>query len=146
MKLIAVVTAILATKNALADGNETCCFTLNASGADAGPVGQIDDGQTRIGNGTQPGQFCIDNESGGIIDGKNRGCFLTRMFVFPLLPLLSPFYASFSYESTFSAELANSCLHQHQRLSCSVMKAPVLSPGFRLIPMADYIIMDRPIS
>ncbi|QKX53660.1 uncharacterized protein TRUGW13939_00739 [Talaromyces rugulosus] len=76
MKLIAVATAIIATANSLATGNETCCFTLTASGGQSGPVGQIDDGQTRIGNGTQPGQFCV-NSSGAIVDGKGRGCFLT---------------------------------------------------------------------
>ncbi|CRG90119.1 hypothetical protein PISL3812_07160 [Talaromyces islandicus] len=76
MKLIVVATAIIATTNALATGNATCCFTLSASGGKSGPVGQIDDGQTRIGNGSQPGQFCIDS-SGAIIDGKKRGCFLT---------------------------------------------------------------------
>jgi hypothetical protein len=92
MKLIAVATAIVATANSLATGNATCCFTLTASGGKSGPVGQIDDGQTRIGNGTQPGQFCVDS-SGAIVDGKGRGCFLTRMFVSLYFLLLhSPFY------------------------------------------------------
>lgn len=90
MKLIAIATAIVAAANASAAGNATCCFTLTASGGESGPVGQIDDGQTRIGNGTQPGQFCIDS-SGGIVDGRDRGCFLTRMFVLYFL-LFYPFY------------------------------------------------------
>jgi hypothetical protein len=71
--------AVIATANALVAGDTViCCFSLSATGGASGPVGQIDDGQARLGSGLQPGQFCIDS-SGEIKDGIGRGCFLTRM-------------------------------------------------------------------
>lgn len=116
MKLILVATAIFTTANSLAAGNATCCFNLTASGGQSGPVGQIDDGQTRIGNDTQPGQFCIDS-TGAIIDGKGRGCFLTRMFV---PSILFPLLCSFSGKCLL-VKLANSYFLQRQLLSYNVM-------------------------
>ncbi|EEA21889.1 hypothetical protein TMatcc_008687 [Talaromyces marneffei ATCC 18224] len=69
--------AVIATANALvARDTVICCFSLSAIGGSSGLVGQIDDGQTRLGSGLQPAQFCIDS-SGAIKDGNGRGCFLT---------------------------------------------------------------------
>lgn len=74
------VAAVIATAKALVTRDTViCCFGLSATGGSSGPVGQIDDGQVRLGSGLQPGQFCIDS-SGAIKDGNGRGCFLTRMF------------------------------------------------------------------
>ncbi|OKL56675.1 hypothetical protein UA08_08253 [Talaromyces atroroseus] len=69
--------AFIATANALvARDTPTCCFGLAATGNATGVLGQIDDGQVRIGSGLPPGQFCID-PSGAIKDGNGRGCYLT---------------------------------------------------------------------
>ncbi|GAB7355894.1 hypothetical protein MBLNU459_g6542t1 [Dothideomycetes sp. NU459] len=56
-----------------------CCFSLTASGGKSGVVGQLGDGQNRIGQmaglaNTSP-QYCINN--GAITDGSGRGCILT---------------------------------------------------------------------
>jgi len=40
-------------------------------------IGQLSDGQNRIGGGLSAATFIIDN--GGIIDSAGRGCILTRM-------------------------------------------------------------------
>jgi hypothetical protein len=79
MRSTLAAAAVIATANALvARDTVICCFSLSATGGASGTVGQIDDGQTRLGSGLQPGQFCIDS-SGAIKDGNGRGCFLTRM-------------------------------------------------------------------
>ncbi|KAH8700234.1 ubiquitin 3 binding protein But2 C-terminal domain-containing protein [Talaromyces proteolyticus] len=76
MKTVFAVTACIATANALVTQNATCCFNMTVSGTSSGRLGQIDDGQTRLGNSTLASQFCIDS-SGGITDAKHRGCFFT---------------------------------------------------------------------
>ncbi|EED16460.1 conserved hypothetical protein [Talaromyces stipitatus ATCC 10500] len=77
MRSTLAVAAIVATANAFVARDTTiCCFSLSATGSASGTVGQIDDGQTRLGSGIPPGQFCIDS-SGAIKDGNGRGCFLT---------------------------------------------------------------------
>ena len=53
-----------------------CCFHLDASGAVTGSVGQLSDGQTRVGGGLPPSEFCIADS--GITDSEGRGCFFTR--------------------------------------------------------------------
>lgn len=55
-----------------------CCFHLTASGGVSGGVGQLPDGQNRIGGNFPQGIYCI-NEQGAITDGTGRGCILTRM-------------------------------------------------------------------
>ncbi|KYG47889.1 hypothetical protein M433DRAFT_29277, partial [Acidomyces richmondensis BFW] len=52
-----------------------CCFTLTASGGANGAVGQLSDGQNRIGLGGSAASFCISN--GAITDSSGRGCILT---------------------------------------------------------------------
>ncbi|KAK3073745.1 hypothetical protein LTR53_004381 [Teratosphaeriaceae sp. CCFEE 6253] len=57
----------------------TCCFNINAytSGGPGGAVGQLGDGQNRIGQkGLPQGKYCIDG-SGGLTDANGRGCILT---------------------------------------------------------------------
>lgn len=63
---------------ALVPRGDTCCFGLTANGAQSGTVGQLSDGQNRIGGGLPAGSYCISG--GGITDGQGRGCILTRMF------------------------------------------------------------------
>ncbi|CAD0095326.1 unnamed protein product [Aureobasidium vineae] len=58
---------------------DQCCFSLTAAGGKSGAVGELSDGQTRIGQtaGLDIGNanFCLSN--GGITDGNGRGCILT---------------------------------------------------------------------
>lgn len=51
------------------------CFQLTATGGPGGVVGQLSDGQNRIGQGLPAATYCIDN--GAITDGNGRGCILT---------------------------------------------------------------------
>lgn len=74
---VAVALAFSAGANALVSRSNTCCFSLTASGGASGTVGQLTDGQNRIGGGLMAGSFCIDN-NGAITDGAGRGCILTR--------------------------------------------------------------------
>ncbi|CZS98253.1 hypothetical protein WAI453_012001 [Rhynchosporium graminicola] len=53
---------------------DTCTFTLTASGGQSGIVGQLSDGQNRIGGGNSTGIYTINN--GKITDAKGRGCIL----------------------------------------------------------------------
>lgn len=76
MKNLAVIAALAAGANALVPRGSTCCFGLTASGPASGTVGQLSDGQNRLGGGLAPAQFCIDS-AGGITDGNGRGCILT---------------------------------------------------------------------
>ncbi|KZF26270.1 hypothetical protein L228DRAFT_264689 [Xylona heveae TC161] len=62
--------------NALVARDGNCCFHLTASGGESGTVGQLSDGQNRIGGGLSPATYCIDS-NGGLTDGNGRGCILT---------------------------------------------------------------------
>jgi hypothetical protein len=60
---------------------ETCDFTLTASGGKSGTIGQLHDGQNRIGGGLPPHHFKIHD--GGITDDSGeKGCILTRKSFF----------------------------------------------------------------
>lgn len=52
-----------------------CCFAIAASGGVSGIVGQLYDGQVRVGPDFGGGTFCINN--GAITDSQGRGCILT---------------------------------------------------------------------
>ncbi|KAF2722486.1 hypothetical protein K431DRAFT_211176, partial [Polychaeton citri CBS 116435] len=54
---------------------DRCCFQLTASGGVSGSVGQLNDGQNRVGGGYSPATYCING--GSIIDNNDRGCILT---------------------------------------------------------------------
>lgn len=51
------------------------CIQLKASGGASGLLGQLDDGQNRIGGGHPTGCYCLSN--GGFTDSNGRGCILT---------------------------------------------------------------------
>ncbi|KAJ6110205.1 ubiquitin 3 binding protein But2 C-terminal domain-containing protein [Penicillium sp. IBT 16267x] len=71
------LTLAILLANALVGRAQTCCFHLTASGGASGAVGQLSDGQNRIGdNSLSPAQFCISS-GGSITDGSGRGCILT---------------------------------------------------------------------
>ena len=60
---------------ALLPRNDGCCFQLSASGGQSGTLGQLDDGQNRLGGGLGQATYCINN--GAITDKSGRGCVLT---------------------------------------------------------------------
>lgn len=77
MKNFVTVAAFAAGANALVGRSSSCCFHINVSGGSQGELGQLGDGQNRVGdNSLSPAQYCID-ASGGITDGNGRGCILT---------------------------------------------------------------------
>lgn len=53
-----------------------CCFQLTASGGAQGTVGQLNDGQNRVGGSYDAAKYCISS-NGGITDANGRGCILT---------------------------------------------------------------------
>lgn len=53
-----------------------CTFELTASGGQSGTVGQLSDGQVRVGGGLAQSSFTICN--GTITDSNGYGCILTR--------------------------------------------------------------------
>ncbi|KAL4922549.1 ubiquitin 3 binding protein But2 C-terminal domain-containing protein [Aspergillus aurantiobrunneus] len=76
MRNFATFAAFAAGANALVPRDTSCCFHITASGEASGPVGQLGDGQNRIGGNLPEGQFCV-NSDGSITDGSGRGCILT---------------------------------------------------------------------
>lgn len=78
MKSIVAFVAFAAGASALVTRGQSCCFHLTASGGASGEVGQLSDGQNRIGDNSLPlGEFCL-GPGGTITDGEGRGCILTR--------------------------------------------------------------------
>ncbi|PPJ60617.1 hypothetical protein CBER1_03621 [Cercospora berteroae] len=55
--------------------NGHCQFQLTAAGGASGTVGQLDDGQNRIGGSFEAATYSLEN--GTIKDSNNRGCILT---------------------------------------------------------------------
>ncbi|KAJ5175126.1 uncharacterized protein N7482_001003 [Penicillium canariense] len=78
MKSFAVFAAFAASANALVGRNAgACCFHITASGGMSGNLGQLSDGQNRIGdNSLSASQYCI-NSTGVITDSVGRGCIIT---------------------------------------------------------------------
>jgi hypothetical protein len=61
--------------NALVAREAAQCVQLQASGGASGVLGQLDDGQNRVGGGHPTGCYCLSN--GGFTDSNGRGCILT---------------------------------------------------------------------
>jgi hypothetical protein len=80
-----VALSLILGASAVAVPRSSCSFELTASGGESGTIGQLSDGQNRIGGGFSPATFTINN--GGIIDSAGRGCILTRK-----LTLISRFF------------------------------------------------------
>jgi len=77
MKGFITLAIFIANAHALVGRNQPCCFHLTASGSASGHVGQLSDGQNRIGdNSLPPAEFCISS-GGSITDRSGRGCILT---------------------------------------------------------------------
>lgn len=62
--------------NALVAREAAQCVQLKASGGASGVLGQLDDGQNRIGGGHPSGCYCLGSDT-GFTDSKGRGCILT---------------------------------------------------------------------
>ncbi|KAJ5827344.1 hypothetical protein N7447_004107 [Penicillium robsamsonii] len=77
MKNFITIAAFAAGTNALVGRSDSCCFHLTSSGDASGKLGQLSDGQNRIGDDSlSPAQYCIDSK-GAITDSNGRGCILT---------------------------------------------------------------------
>jgi len=61
--------------NALVAREASQCIQLKASGSQSGVLGQLGDGQNRVGGGHPTGCYCLSN--GGFTDSNGRGCILT---------------------------------------------------------------------
>ena len=61
--------------NALVARGNTQCFQLKASGGAQGILGQLGDGQNRVGDHLPNGCYCLSD--GGFTDSNGRGCILT---------------------------------------------------------------------
>jgi hypothetical protein len=61
--------------NALVARSSTQCYMLKASGGAEGILGQLSDGQNRVGDKLPTGCYCLSD--GGFTDSKGRGCILT---------------------------------------------------------------------
>ncbi|KAJ5273166.1 hypothetical protein N7478_008291 [Penicillium angulare] len=74
MKSVLTLATLSATAQALVSRGDSCCFHLSSP---SGPVGQLSDGQNRIGdNSLDAAEYCISSD-GSITDGNGRGCILT---------------------------------------------------------------------
>ncbi|KAJ5928586.1 hypothetical protein N7466_007542 [Penicillium verhagenii] len=77
MKSFVAIAAFAAGTNALVGRSDSCCFHLTASGGVSGSLGQLTDGQVRVGDDSlSAADFCI-NSSGAITDSAGRGCIVT---------------------------------------------------------------------
>ncbi|KAJ5703159.1 hypothetical protein N7488_010707 [Penicillium malachiteum] len=76
MKSFIAIAAFAASANALVGRSNSCCFEITASGGASGTLGQLSDGQVRVGDTTlSAAEFCL---SGSIItDSEGRGCVIT---------------------------------------------------------------------
>ncbi|KAJ5930326.1 hypothetical protein N7466_005819 [Penicillium verhagenii] len=75
MKAFITFAALAAGVDALVGRTDSCCFQL--TGPNGSPVGQLSDGQNRIGDSSlAAAEFCISSD-GSITDGSGRGCILT---------------------------------------------------------------------
>ncbi|KAJ5660594.1 hypothetical protein N7507_007045 [Penicillium longicatenatum] len=76
MKSTIAIAALVAGANALVGRSDSCCFQLTASGSATGTLGQLSDGQVRLGDTTlSAAEFCISNSI--ITDSEGRGCVVT---------------------------------------------------------------------
>ncbi|KAF2102428.1 hypothetical protein NA57DRAFT_71425 [Rhizodiscina lignyota] len=77
-KMTLTTLAFAAGVSALSARGYGCCFYLTASGGPGGPVGEIGDGQIRIGQaGVSQTEYCLGPD-GGLIDDHGRGCIITE--------------------------------------------------------------------
>ncbi|KAJ5688906.1 hypothetical protein N7462_003298 [Penicillium macrosclerotiorum] len=76
MKSTIAIAALVAGANALVGRSDSCCFELTASGGASGTLGQLSDGQVRVGDDSlSAAEFCLSNSI--ITDSEGRGCIIT---------------------------------------------------------------------
>lgn len=62
--------------DAFVSRSDSCCFQLTASGGASGSLGQLNDGQVRVGDSNlSNAEFCLSNAI--ITDSEGRGCVIT---------------------------------------------------------------------
>lgn len=76
MKYTLTPIAFAVGSSALAIRQSQQCVQLQASGGASGTLGQLSDGQNRIGGDHTAACYCLDND-GGFTDSSGRGCILT---------------------------------------------------------------------
>lgn len=128
MKSFAAVAAFAAGASALAIRGDSCCFTVTASGGTSGTVGQLDDGQNRVGGGLPPATYCITS-SGTITDGSGRGCILTREYL--LLPWA--FMLMYIYVNVYWLDIIDEA--PTTQFQCDTGATP--TPGFSVSSSGD---------
>jgi hypothetical protein len=76
MKSFIAIASLAVGANALVGRSDSCCFHLTASGDESGSLGQLSDGQVRVGDKSLlAAKFCL---YGGVItDSEGRGCVVT---------------------------------------------------------------------
>lgn len=80
MKTFIAIAAFAAGTNALVGRSDSCCFHLTSSGGLSGDLGQLSDGQIRIGDDSlSASSFCLDSK-GAITDSAGRGCIITGKY------------------------------------------------------------------
>lgn len=73
MKSAVAFLGLAAGSHALVAREEHCCSGITAYGGPSGSVGQLRDGQNRLGDNRLPlGRYCL-GANGGITDEKGRG-------------------------------------------------------------------------
>jgi hypothetical protein len=76
MKNFITIAAFAAGTHALVGRSDSCCFQLTASGGASGSLGQLSDGQVRVGDTTlSASTFCLADSV--ITDSDGRGCVVT---------------------------------------------------------------------
>ncbi|KAJ4296191.1 hypothetical protein N0V90_006235 [Kalmusia sp. IMI 367209] len=76
MKYAITPLAFAVGSSALAIRQSQQCVQLQASGGASGTLGQLSDGQNRVGGGYGAACYCLDS-NGGFTDSNGRGCILT---------------------------------------------------------------------
>ncbi|KAF9736162.1 hypothetical protein PMIN02_003431 [Paraphaeosphaeria minitans] len=76
MKYAIIPLAFAVGSSALAIRKSQQCVQLQASGGASGTLGQLSDGQNRVGGGHEAACYCLDG-NGGFTDSSGRGCILT---------------------------------------------------------------------
>lgn len=80
MKNFIAIAAFAAGTSALVGRSDSCCFKITASGGASGgasgSLGQLSDGQVRVGDTTlSAATFCLQDSI--ITDSEGRGCVVT---------------------------------------------------------------------
>ncbi|KAJ5123618.1 hypothetical protein N7448_009715 [Penicillium atrosanguineum] len=79
MKNFFGIAAFVAGTNALVGRSDSCCFQITASGGASGTLGQLSDGQVRVGDTTlSAATFCLEDAI--ITDSNGRGCVVTSEY------------------------------------------------------------------